>query len=56
MTLNEAGTKGGPFRHLRSVAIVAAGYALACGIWVGFGTDLPGGRWFAVHRDGVVWR
>jgi len=49
MTLNEASTKGGPFRHLRSVAAAATGYALACAIWLVFGTDLPGGRWFAVH-------
>ena len=40
---------GGPFRHLRWVALVAAGYAIACAVWVVFGTDLPGGRWFAVH-------
>jgi nitrite reductase (NO-forming) len=28
---------------------VAAGYALAVVVWVVFGTELPGGRWFAVH-------
>ena len=42
-------SRGGPFDRLRPVALVAAGYALACAVWVMFGTHLPGGRWFAVH-------
>jgi nitrite reductase (NO-forming) len=39
----------GRFERLRPVALVAAGYALAVVVWIVFGTDLPGGRWFAVH-------
>jgi hypothetical protein len=47
--MNEPSPPGGPFRHLRWVAIVATGYAVACAVWVVFGAWLPGGRWFAVH-------
>jgi len=39
----------GPFDRVRRVAAVAATYALAVVVWVAFGADLPGGRWFAVH-------
>ncbi len=39
----------GPFDRLRPAAQVAAVYALAVVIWVVFGTELPGGRWLAVH-------
>lgn len=39
----------GRFERLRPVALVAAGYALAVVVWIAFGTDLPGGRWFSVH-------
>ena len=46
---SEPRSNGGPFRHLRWVALIAAGYALACVVWILYGTDLPGGRWFAVH-------
>lgn len=39
----------GPFDRLRPVAAVAAVYGLVTCVWVVFGTDLPGGRWLAVH-------
>lgn len=37
------------FRLLRPVAAAACGYALATLVWLAFGDNLPGGRWFAVH-------
>jgi nitrite reductase (NO-forming) len=39
----------GRFDRLRPVALAAAGYALTVVVWIVFGTELPGGRWFAVH-------
>lgn len=40
---------GGPFRRLRAVALMAAGYALATTVWIVAGARLPGGRWLAIH-------
>ncbi|HEX6580859.1 MAG TPA: hypothetical protein VF195_08305 [Actinomycetota bacterium] len=44
-----ADARRGPFDRLRPAAAVAAVHALAVVIWIAFGTELPGGRWLAVH-------
>jgi len=44
-----AGRRRSPFGALRPAVTVACGYAAAALVWVISGTDLPGGRWLAVH-------
>jgi hypothetical protein len=39
----------GPFDRLRPAAIVAATYLALVVVWIVSGTELPGGRWLAVH-------
>lgn len=38
-----------PFGALRPALVVACGYAAVALVWAIAGTDLPGGRWLAVH-------
>ena len=38
-----------PFWALRPAMVIACGYAALALLWVTRGTDLPGGRWLAVH-------
>ena len=38
-----------PFGPTAPTIAAAMGYAIAAGVWVVVGTELPGGRWLAVH-------
>lgn len=44
-----AGRRRSPFGALRPAVVVACGYAAAALVWVMGGSELPGGRWLAVH-------